>query len=189
MTAYDFVHLAFLALDGEIKGKTKLQKVVYFLGLATRHEEDLGYRPHFYGPYSDEVAAAVERLKTLGFLEQTVSGIGVTDARGFEVARYDYRLNDSGRKMAEAKAHKLCEEWDKIKKVSEAMKPLLDQDYMKLSIAAKTWFMLEQKEGPAKLTDLKAMAPKFGWSVTVDQIEEAEKLLQQVRLSSTSDSA
>ena len=28
---YDFVQLAFLVMDGEIKGKTKLQKTVYFL--------------------------------------------------------------------------------------------------------------------------------------------------------------
>jgi len=31
MMPYDFVHLTLLAVDGEVRGKTKLQKTVYFL--------------------------------------------------------------------------------------------------------------------------------------------------------------
>jgi len=182
MTTYDFVHLAFLALNGEIKGKTKLQKVVYFLGLASGQQDLLGYRPHFYGPYSDEVAAAVERLKALGFLDQTVSGIGMVDTRGFEVARHDYRLSDAGKRVAEAKEEKYESEWKKIKIAVKVMNGLLGQDYMKMSIAAKTWFLLGEKKGNARLDDLASLAPRFGWSVTVDQIKEAAQLLHDAEL-------
>jgi uncharacterized protein YwgA len=55
MDAKEFVQLSMLAMGSEIQGKTKLQKTVYFLGLMTGCLDDLGYRAHFYGPYSDEV--------------------------------------------------------------------------------------------------------------------------------------
>jgi uncharacterized protein YwgA len=181
MTTYDFVHLTFLALDGKIDGKTKLQKTVYLLGVATGREDELGYRAHFYGPYSDDVAAAVERLKTLGFLEQTVSGVGAFDSRGFEVARHDYRLNEAGKKMAEVKATRWPNEWIKLEGAVAVMRALLAQDYMKLSIAAKTWFLL-RKKGHATMSDIQSLAPKFGWSVTADQIKEAAQLLKGANL-------
>ncbi len=66
MDSKDFVLLAMLAMGGEIQGKTKFQKTVYFLGLMTGCIDDLGYRAHFYGPYSDEVADAIGWLRTIG---------------------------------------------------------------------------------------------------------------------------
>src|SRR5271163_3293000 len=99
MSTYDFVQLALLAIGGEIKGKTKLQKTVYLLGLLTGQLEDLGYRANFYGPYSDEVANAVRTLKGLGFADQSTSG-GNCDPRGFEITRTDLKLNHAGLAVA-----------------------------------------------------------------------------------------
>lgn len=182
MTTYDFVHLAFLALDGEIKGKTKLQKTIYFMGLVAGIEDELGYRPHYYGPYSPDVAAAVERLRTLGFLDQSVVGSGTADTRGFEVARYDYRLNEAGRGVAEQKRSSMPEVWERVTTAAKSMETLLKQDYMKMSIAAKTLFLLREREGHASMGDLAALAPRFGWSVTAEQVQEAAKLLQEAKL-------
>jgi HD superfamily phosphohydrolase len=69
MSPYDFVHLTCHALGGEIKGRTKLQKTDYFLGVLTDSLPELGYRPHFYGPYSAEVAGAVGKLRARGFVD------------------------------------------------------------------------------------------------------------------------
>src|SRR5262249_40853843 len=71
MDPNDFVVLAILAMGGEIQGKTKFQKAVYFLGLLTGCIDDLGYRAHFYGPYSDDVANAIDRLRTIGAVDLT----------------------------------------------------------------------------------------------------------------------
>ncbi len=178
MTPYDFVQLAFLAMGGEIKGKTKLQKIVYFLGVATKHEEDLGYRAHFYGPYSDDVASAVGRMKMLGFLDHTVSGFGARNTQGFEKARHDYRLNESGKKMAEIKSKNYPDDWKKISSAANKMDELFKEDYMRLSIAAKTRFMLKENQGPASSSDLSGLAPRFGWSVSPEQINEVAELLR-----------
>ncbi len=76
MNTYDFVHLTLAAMGGEIQGRTKLQKTVYFLGVITDSLDGLGYRPHFYGPYSFEVADAIDQLKSLGFVDQNVATAG-----------------------------------------------------------------------------------------------------------------
>jgi hypothetical protein len=182
MTPYDFVQLTLLALDGEVKGKTKLQKIVYFLGLMTGHEGKLGYRPHYYGPYSAEVDGAIGRLKALGFLDQTISGGGAYDAQGFEVARHDYRLSEAGRRVAKAKAAQVGENWRLFRDARERLAKLLDLDYMRLSIAAKLWFMLGERRGSASTADLEALAPRFGWSVSREQLREAAAHLAEVGL-------
>jgi uncharacterized protein YwgA len=180
MNTYDFVHLAFHAMGGEIKGKTKFQKTIYFLGLLTETVDDLGYRPHFYGPYSSEVAGAADRLRALGFATQTAASGGAVDQAGFEVARYDLRLTEEGTRMAQAKAKKYPEEWDKLGKAAEILKNANEQDYVKLSIAAKTCFMLGQRRGIARIKDLVALAENFGWSVTPDQVRDAARFLASI---------
>ena len=104
MTPYDFVHLSLLAVGGEIQGRTKLQKTIYFLGILSGTLPKLGYRPHFYGPYSDAIAAAVNRLKSLGFITENTVGIGAMGSSGFEIARHDFRLTEEGKLIAQKKA-------------------------------------------------------------------------------------
>jgi uncharacterized protein YwgA len=182
MSPYDFVHLVLYAMGGEVRGKTKLQKTAYFAGLLSGTVDELGYRPHFYGPYSAEVAGAVNRLRALGFATQTVVSGGAVDQAGFEVARYDLRLTDEGMKVAQAKAEQHPGKWEKIKKAAEALNAAQEQDYLKLSIAAKTYFMLGQKKGFVKLGDLATLAKEFGWLVTPVQVQEGAQFLQSLGL-------
>jgi hypothetical protein len=46
-----------------------------------------------------------------------------------------------------------------------------------LSVAAKTYFMLGQRQGSAKLEDLVALAREFGWLVTPAEVKEAAGFL------------
>jgi uncharacterized protein YwgA len=182
MNTYDFVHLALWSLGGEIRGKTKLQKTVYFLGRLMRRLDDLGYSAHYYGPYSSEVADAVDRLLSLGFLTQTVSGGGVQDSHGFGVARYDFALSEEGKRVAETKA-KSDEDFSvALSGAVEMLKCAGDLDYVRLSIAAKTDFMLAQKGGAANVTELAELAKTFGWHVEPNEISDAARLLETLRL-------
>lgn len=183
MATYDFVHLALLALDGEIQGKTKLQKTMYFLGLLTGQIDDLGYRPHYYGPYSAEVAQAVERLKTVRFIDQDIRGGSAVDQSGFEVCRYDYRLNEDGRKVAKEKKARNTNLWNSIQNAVKKFRDAGDLDYMKLSIAAKAFFLLDKAPGDtATEQELALMAKRFGWQVTPDQLREAAGFLKRLGL-------
>jgi uncharacterized protein YwgA len=182
MEVKDFVLLVMLAMGGGIQGKTKFQKTVYFLALMTGHVHDFSYRPHFYGPYSDEVADAIGWLSTIGAVELTSSGVGNVDSSGFEVRRYDYRFNDKGKRFAEVTAGRLPELWTKLEHAAEVLKRAGELDYMKLSIAAKTYFMLREIRGQASEQDLAQLAARFGWKVTLDQVKEAVAYLRRIDL-------
>lgn len=182
MNAYDFVHLAFLALDGKVEGRTKLQKTVYFLGQLTGKAKALGYGPHYYGPYSTEVAEATSRLVSLGFLEQTCRGCGHYDNQGFEISRYDMALTPDGKAVAQRKAGDNPTEWEAIQRGARAFREAGEENYMRLSVAAKTYFLLGEKRGRATPSDLAGLAPRFGWAVREGEIAEAVKLLQSMKL-------
>jgi uncharacterized protein YwgA len=181
MTTNDFVTLALLAMGGEIQGKTKLQKTMYFLGLLTDHLEHLGYRPHFYGPYSDEVNAAVTWLKTIGAIDQNVSSWGYASS-GFEMRRYDFRLNEQGKRFAQMKAAQNPDLWQRLKEAAARLQEAGDLDYMDLSVAAKTYFLIGQKKGRASIADLTQLAPQFGWSVSPSQMQKAAQYLNNLGL-------
>ena len=181
MSPYDIVHLVLHASGDRVQGRTKLQKMVYFTGVLTGCLEILGYRPHFYGPYSSDVASAVDELLSLGFLEQRVCSSGAVTSDGFLKARYDYTLTADGRQIAEEKAHSQPIEWQRISDAVQLLKDSSD-DYMRLSIAAKLYFLHGNQRGTASHEDVIALAPKFGWSVTPKQVSDAADLLQKFGL-------
>jgi len=62
------------------------------------------------------------------------------------------------------------------------MEKAKDQDYMKLSVAAKIYYMLGEKAGTASISELITLATKFGWAVTKDQVSEAFQFLKSAGL-------
>lgn len=181
MNTRDFTALTIRAAGGEIRGKTKLQKLLYFVGILTDRLDDLGYRAHFYGPYSDEVAYSVAQLKAIGVLDQNVTDWGI-DRSGFEVKRYDFRLNEAGREFAEGLARRNPEIAEKIRYALKLYEKAGDRDYMELSIAANTYFLLGQKKGRSRLDTLVNLASRFGWNVSEQQTRQAAEYLQSLGL-------
>jgi uncharacterized protein YwgA len=182
MDARTFAQLGLLALGGSVHGKTKYQKSIYFLGLMTGCVEALGYRAHYYGPYSEDVAEAMDWLRIIGAVDQSSSGVGTVDSSGFEIRRYDYRLNPRGRSFVENSAARHQDLWQKVQKAAESLGKAGDMDYASLSIAAKTYFLLDQKQGPATREELRRFASRFGWEVSPSQLEEAGAFLEKLGL-------
>ena len=186
MTPYDFVHLTLYAVDGEIRGRTKLQKTVYFLGIFTGALNELGYRPHFYGPYSDAVAAGLNRLKSLGFVAESTLGTGTIGASGFEIARHDFKLTEEGERIAKEKVTQNPETWNKIQQATERFRAGGEIDYMRMSVAAKTYFMLKEREKPATASELSESAKSLGWTAKPEEINLAIEFLEKLKLVTTS---
>jgi len=180
--AYDFVHLVLLAAGGRIQGKTKLQKTVYFFGKMTGLLENLGYEAHYYGPYSSDVAGATGRLVSLGFVEHRALPMGMIDSRGFEVARHDFSLSDDGKYVAEQKKKRYPELWKSIASVAPQLRGAAELDYVKLSIAAKTDFLLNKQGGNATVGELAAAAGRFGWTVEPSEVKVAAEFLEEIGL-------
>lgn len=184
MTPYDFVHLTLLAVGGEIRGRTKLQKTVYFLGILTKSLDELGYRPHYYGPYSDAVASAVNRLKALGFVQQSSLHTGTLSDAGFEIARHDFKLTDEGEKIAREKADSNPEAWRTLHDAAARFKQAGDVDYMKMAVAAKTFFVLSEKGKPATVAELSESAKALAWNMQPAEVLDSVKFLQSLGLAS-----
>jgi uncharacterized protein YwgA len=182
MNAYDFVHLALLAIDEEVRGSTKLQKTIYFLGVLTGSLDQLGYRPHYYGPYSDSVAAAVNRLKALGFVQQSSLHTGAVNEEGFEITRKDYSLTDQGRTIARQKATQNPSVWKKVEQAVSRFKTAGEIDYMKMSVAAKTYFILSGEGKPATAIELSESAKGLGWNPKPEEISDSISFLKSLGL-------
>lgn len=178
MKTRDFVILTYGALKGKIYGKTALQKKVYFLGVMLGH--DLGYGPHYYGPYSTQVADANSELKSLGYLSVIVNA-RETDSRGFEKARYDFQLTKDGNKLFERKKKEYSAEWPEFKKAAEVLQKAGDVHYMALTVAAKAYFILNMR-GKASLKAIKKIAREFGWSPSNDELNQAVEFLRKIDL-------
>jgi uncharacterized protein YwgA len=179
MLARDVLVLAYKAFDGDMRGKTLLQKRVYFLSVMLGI--DLGYEAHYYGPYSEQIATMNSELKSLGYVSESSSAWGY-DQRGFEMARHDFKLTELGTRLADRKAEQHSELWNQIQKASAVVTQAGDLDYMELSIAAKAYYVLNKLNGKATLEDIAGMLPKFGWSVSDKQLERATDFLAKANL-------
>lgn len=182
MDARTFLMLAMDALGGHVRGRTKVQKQVYFLGLLTGELKNLGYEAHYYGPYSQAVSNALSLLKNIGLVDESSSGAGAVNDMGFEVRRYDYTLNDDGRAVASQKERRQPVAWRRIQKAARRLRDAGDLDYMQLSVAAKTRFLLGKKANAATIEEITDLARRFGWVVERSQVEKAAKFLESLGL-------
>ena len=181
MNTDDFVLLSYLALGKSIKGKTTLQKDMYFIGILSNRIDELGYRPHYYGPYSPFIAHANEELKTYGYVMENTSVWGI-DTNGFEVVRYDYALTETGEKVAKEMKEINPAEWDSIHDAAKKILSAGEIDYMSLSVAAKSYFILKRQGDKTTVKDIKTIAKDFGWDVKDDKLDKALDFLEKTEL-------
>lgn len=186
MKTYDFVHLVIHAAGDHVQGRTKLQKLVYFVGAITANLERLGFRAHYYGPYSPDVAGAVQELRDLKFLEQNAVSFGTSDRSGFEFSRYDFSLTAEGKEVAEEKARANPLVWEAITKAVKNINSTNTQDYVRLAIAAKTHLLSQKCNQGLSAEELKEKTAEHGWNAfTPQQYQEAVEFLKCVGLSPT----
>ncbi len=169
------------AAGGRLRGKTLLQKRAYFL--CQRLECSAGFDAHFFGPYSPTVNATLGRLKALCLIEERSEGFGRTDHVGFEWRRYDFALTEDGRKVLSAYERDAPEAIRDVRDYLQQMARAGDTgDYVNLSIAAKTFFILNREQKPLARDEIQAVARRLGWNITPEQIEGASEFLERMGL-------
>ena len=183
MDVRDFVLLSLHAFDDEISGRTLFQKRLYFLAALQKREEEFGFQAHYYGPYSSAVADALGELKALGFVEETRIPLQGRDEAGFERNRFEIRLTDEGKRLAEHKMTGLAREdlllFDGARKIKALATA---NDYAKASIAAKVHYITVQKGGAWDTRAAAEEARKYNWSLDPDAAEEAADFLEKLQL-------
>ncbi|WP_408998397.1 hypothetical protein ACJ77P_12300 [Syntrophus buswellii] len=179
MQPLDFVLFAHGAFDKGITGRTVLQKIVYFLSVIIG--EDLGYNPHFYGPYSPKVAEANSELKELNYVEETSTVYGYNN-QGFEMTKYDYSLTDDGLKLLERKKKQYNLEWEQILTIANRIKSAGNMHYMELAMAAKAFMIIKQQGGISNKEIIKTKAKQLGWLIDDRSLDNALSFLEKIEI-------
>jgi hypothetical protein len=96
-------------------------------------------------------------------------------------------LNDQGKRFVEAVRNRHAQVWDRLQKAARVLKDAGDLDYVSMSIAAKTYFLLQKNQGRASRDDLTRIAAHFGWDVTAEQIQQAASYLERLGIARVGD--
>lgn len=184
MRPTDFVLSLIDATGGQVQGRTLLQKRAFFVTELTGRDFGLNFDAHYYGPYSATVEGTTTQLKNLGFLQESTIGFGAVKD-GFEVRRYSYSLTEDGKQVVERLRQ--TAEYQEIREAIDRILSAGDPNYVELSIAAKTYFLLKKKEG-GKMTvgELGKEAKKYNWSISPASVQKAADFLGQVGLAQCS---
>ena len=168
--------------DSTIRGRTLLQKTVYFVNELLNQKID--FSPHYYGPYSEVVARATDSLVAVGLLTETVYKLPPFDpGANFDAKRFTYELNKAGIEVLhELEKGKGKEEFEQVKMIVEEMQQLAGMDYKYLSVAAKMHHILKRHNKKAiSAEEISKEAEILGWTLSKEDIKGVIDFLQKMR--------
>lgn len=172
--------------DG-LRGRTLLQKKVYFLSVLM--DADLGFSPHYYGPYSSYVASHLDSLVNCGLLREVTDSFatdsGEQNVFG-EIRRHTYFIPDSAESVwqdiqQDIKKKPQFAKWqDALKQINEQD---ISNDFNKLSIAAKVHYIVSwERNGPLTLTQVQQIAKEYNWKLDEEDIKNVLSFLTHLGL-------
>lgn len=158
----------------EIEGRTTIQKLAYFSSVKTRI--DMGFGPHYYGPYSPLVASYLEDLVALDFIVEK----GRRTVR--DRTMYSYALTKDGEKLAKKIEKTYPKEYRTVKTIVNRCYRVVHNNISVLSWAAKVHYLLHQAGKPMTNEEAISTGRLFGWKLSEKGIESAVKLLLALQL-------
>ena len=172
---HELIATAIHANKGEVRGRTYLQKLCFFISKLTGFE--LNYYPYLYGPYSEEVTSAVDDLVTHSVINEaknpTLAGAGYD--------RYLYTLHSPDLvERFEAKQP------DQYRKVVEAANRILQTKMARstrsLSVGAKVLSILSEQGRDTGVSQLVHTAREMGWDIRAEDVADVESSLKALNL-------
>lgn len=158
--------------DKGCRGRTRLQKEVYFLRRPL--DVQVFYQPHYYGPYSAEVASGVQSLVAEGLVAEERPG--PEEEGPVERRPYTYKLQPDGQELldlwrstSQDKAQQFKDEFDRLE--------LDEQSIGGLAVASKIYHIVFEAGEPVPKSDLTKRAAQLGWGVNPEDSEQAVNFL------------
>jgi uncharacterized protein YwgA len=128
------------AHEGTIVGRKRFQKLVCILKYARDVPFSFDFIPYHYGPYSESLTSAIDRLVCVGLVEEEKCTI--TD----HVIQYSYRLTDEGHKLASVVVQTLRQDEPELAgRLIESTEELYDSDIVNLVRQSKDAFRQTQE--------------------------------------------
>jgi len=181
LDAMEAIELALNANGGSIRGRTTLQKIVYFISVQVP-DNSIDYDPHFFGPYSVDVASGLANLHSLGFVYEIPIPAG--RHMGYEYGITKYGIDDAKRldDMYPKETHK------KIADVIAACKKDLEiASAPRLLYASKVHYVLANHASrglpkPQDDDEICSAARRFGWGLEPENVRHGFELLRGLGL-------
>ena len=181
MDEFDGVLVMLKAAGGRISGRTAIQKLGYFSMIPGA----IGayYRPHYYGPYSADIAGAIQALVSYGFIEERVetpAALGSTASPDWK--RYTYSLTTDGEGLIQKLEEEHTSEFRKIEEIVSISEDTANLDSKILSWAAKVHYIQTLEQRDLSYWEIREIARTLNWDLTEDQIERGMNLLTNLHL-------
>jgi hypothetical protein len=169
------------AADGRITGRTAIQKIVYFGTIM--NAVNATYRPHYYGPYSADVAGALQTISSCHFVDEAIdTSENKKPNETFEWKRYTYSLNAEGHEVMAFLKNSSPYEYEEIKKIVNICKKTARLDPNVLSWAAKVHYILRQEHRQMTHDEISKIAETLNWKLGTPQINSGVNLLKELSL-------
>ncbi len=177
-----YIVLSLLANEDNksIQGKTLLQKKIYFIGILVN--EDFGYKPHYYGPFSAKVDEALDDLIAARLVREHIEKFTAIDEYGFGMRRYNYTITDDGEMVFNEEIVNKLPQYESIKKTVEQIESAGKLEYFDLSIAAKAYYILRKENRPKTNSQIINEARSLGWNIEESHLKKAVSFLGKLGL-------
>jgi uncharacterized protein YwgA len=163
------------APDQTLHGRSVVQKLCYFAGVALR--EDLGHIPQYYGPYSRDVEEGLEIATLAGQVEEKV--VRIVDG-GRDIREHNYRLTDDGREFVTTLRARHPWAFDQVQHVlRDVQQTVPGMSARSLSQAAKVHQILTTTSASPAPEAVPAVASRLGWALTDEDIRVTRDLLKR----------
>lgn len=164
--------------EKSLRGRATLQRKLYFLSVLNK--TDLGFRPHYYGPYSSLVAENLDILVYARFLKEITESFSTDENIFGEIRRQTYCwTSDSEAVMGEIKQEEGYADW---KCALDTLNSLpLASDFNTLSIAAKVHYIAHRQKR-IKRRQIKKIAKAYDWDINKQEIESVLSFLESLSL-------
>jgi uncharacterized protein YwgA len=180
LTDRELLLLIASAADGTLAGRTVAQKLAYFGG--RKLEQPTGHTAYYYGPYSDEITAALERGVLAGDFTKQIERIPDWFG-GPDAMKHVYTLTERGVEEAEQVAQQHSEEAREVfETVGTIAQAIPDFRQKALSAAAKIDLIVAEQNRPVPLAEIRALATELGWSLSEGEVGEALDVLARLDL-------
>jgi len=154
---------------GPVEGRTAIQKLGYFASLKTGLS--LGYRPHYYGPYSSILHGLLGEFVSAGYVEEQAR------QTRFYRTMYSYSLTDDGIQLFNEVRKREPIKSAEIGEVVQRCERIVKNNVNSLSWAAKVYFLLSQKGMEISTEEAVQSSRRFGWKLSNTEVESGTKLL------------
>lgn len=154
-------------------GRTALQKLLYFA--SELKVVKTGFKPHYYGPFSEKVAAELSDLSSLGFIEERIAAFSSGNTG------YVYRITSDGKDVIEGDE----EEKEKLWEITDTAIRCFSLAQGLLATAAKVNYVLKTNGKPMTHKAIRSEASELGWEVSPGDIEKVMDFLSKLDLIET----